>query len=656
MKNLIVTFIFISNLAYSKDTLSLWLNAVNSINNNPSSFNKYICSSEYKHNALSLSNNSDLMLKCAVDLCGMPKDGVTTTILDFNFDRFVGEEDIKKFSDVEPLVKEIVNNKFSKNDEFIEAIKEKTKDSVPMDFSTWEDWEYDNLTYKFYEQYITFESDINKELKERLSYKLDLPGDASEVFKKGIKAFADAKIKKSYENPSNGIYNDLYTLDEAKEIVLKKYSEFLTQLEKVRENKPDALTSEEENLKSISEKISSIDSIEEVYDVGGIFLDIKNMMGTLIYEDTGAYPSGNISYTCSSPDCKKGIEERINKLDITSLVNELEKNNKNKKELLLDKLSYCKSEFVMKSIKDYDKKEFKEKIPSIKKQFVQNVFSTMSEDSKKKFNNYIDNKLNFSMNKKTEDAQDFLNEIKNEYKSYKSNNQTPEKYSDKSKKDLILKLIDYQDDFKGKMDPLNGVYVCSDYPSSQVWDAFAPQKEVHDVSHMFTDINPDKDNIFVSMFTCSNHDQGKGVLSHELGHALSWAFHNDELSSHSYKKYLSLRSCASGLYKNNINTNKPPMFSHTGDHYRTEEDMADLIAYIADPDPTTLFECSLLEPTRDGESYNNLALINKIEVDTHSAPLLRVLQEAIHKKIPLTNSCQDLIEINRDAFRFEPCF
>ena len=160
--------------------------------------------------------------------------------------------------------------------------------------------------------------------------------------------------------------------------------------------------------------------------------------------------------------------------------------------------------------------------------------------------------------------------------------------------------------------------------------------------------------IYISQNSCVNHAYGKNTLAHELGHALSTAFLKGSLSKSSYEKFMELRKCASSLskkHKNPIHSNN----LHKGDHNTTEEDTADLISYLVIPDKSELSKCSSLVPKENGKSYFNVTL-DSSDSSIHSATLLRILREAIHKRMNIPASCQELMEQNKDKFRFEPCF
>lgn len=133
-----------------------------------------------------------------------------------------------------------------------------------------------------------------------------------------------------------------------------------------------------------------------------------------------------------------------------------------------------------------------------------------------------------------------------------------------------------------------------------------------------------------------------------------------KLSKESYIEYLKLRKCASSLYQNQLNLRSyhySNQFTHSEDHQRSEEDMADIISFKTFQNEPTLYSCTLLTPQIDGTIYQPLKLYAvESKLNSHSETLLRILREAIHKKIKLPKSCKKLIDKNVKDFRFEPCF
>lgn len=653
MKYLLMLVLYTSNILANEQIIST-LNFLNMFNSGDQFQRPSSCSLE--NFQISNAKVSELNHKCAIDLCGKPKNSQSPALLNFNFDQYVQEGAMKRFEEIEQQIKEMIESEFQKNTNFLSAVGDKIKGSggLKPDYDQWEDWDYDTYTWKFFDKYVEFETDKTKPFNERLTYTFKLPKDATDVFKSGIKEYAEYKKKEKQTSFSSGIYGDFYTIEEAKKILREKFENFEEKYLDEKKLKPDFMKDKIEDYEKIKDKISK-DDFEDIYAIGNVANDLYNLNNEMIFQQTGSWPNSTSSYSCSGSACKKAIQEQIGKQDFSKLYSEIKAKNSEKDKRFQEKITYCKSEFAMKSLKDYEKESFKKLIPEIKENFLKNVFKNYSSDSKAKFNDYMENDLNLSTESKKQDLQEYIDRIKDNYKSFKENT-TPDDYKNYDTKQFMRKLLlDYQT-YTGEIDPLRNMSPCNDSLSYVVWDGFVPKEEASGLGEMGEDLDPEKDNILISMFTCTHHSHGKGILAHELGHALSWAFSQGKLSNESYGKFKQLRQCANTLYKVDANENKPIIIEHEGDLYRTEEDTADLISYIANTDKSLLFECALLEPSSDGETYENPELSNSIDMGTHSAPLLRVLQEAIHKRKEIPATCQELINQNKDKFRFEPCF
>jgi hypothetical protein len=316
-------------------------------------------------------------------------------------------------------------------------------------------------------------------------------------------------------------------------------------------------------------------------------------------------------------------------------------------------MARCKSQFAMKTIQSYENENFKKLIPQIKAALIKKVANGYSKHSQQALQNYLNNDLHMAMRISTDNEDSFVQSIK-EGKERVGN---VDPVTDQSPLiDRAMNLFSYED-YSYQMAPLRMMSACEDSVASVAWDSFMPIKHVRNPSSLAPGESPNKDNVNVSLFTCTHQQHGKGILAHELGHALSWAFYDHKLSENSYKEFMKMRACATNLYKVKPATDKPIYsYEHPGDSFRTEEDMADLIGYKAIPDQSTIVGCSLLRQSEDGNTYEELELYNSFNGDSHSSPFMRVLQEMIHKRKPLPASCKEIVKNNKDDFRFEPCF
>jgi len=598
--------------------------------------------------------------KCAMDLCGAPKNSPNAYILDFNFDQYVSDGVMKKFEEIEGKVKELAEAEIAKNNKLIEEFKKKYKNvGVKLDFSKWEPWEYETFTYWVFDEHLEVRVDKSLEHSKRLSITVKHPKRASNIFKRALDSYAKKKKYVIENSLSDGVYQNFYTFEEAKVKIKNKFDQMWKIFSDEKIKNPDFMESDQENLKIIEalrEKIVSV-KYDDIFDLGETAHDLHDVNDRILFEKNGEWPGNENFYTCEEDKCRLGIQEYLNNKDYKKMYEQLEINN-NDKSLISDKLSYCKSQLAMNGLKDYDKEDFKKNIPEIKNLFLKNVFKDYKSSSQKDFELYLNNELNLSFEgkKPPRDIDKFLKKIKNSYKSFKEKSPLKINYTEKDAKFFVSELLGKLrgDAFK----PLRKLYMC-DSSDFVAWDGFATKKMLAEdgTGAIGADTDLSKDNIFISMFSCSHHQHGQIILAHELGHALSWAYADKKLSEASYDKYKKIRQCATRLYTDGGNMYDSLIFSHEGDMRRTEEDTADLISYIAYPNKETLFECSLLEPSSNGETYKNVILNNKNDVSNgHSTSFMRILQEAIHKKKKLSKSCQNIIDKYKDKYRFEPCF
>lgn len=597
------------------------------------------------------ADSSELMKKCALDLCGPPKDNPSSLLTDFTFDKYVQPDKMKKFETVEEDLKELIDLQFKENDAFITKLKEDLdKEGGSINFDTLKPWDYGNLATRRFYNYAHFTTDTSKPISERVTYILDFPPDASETLKKGVTAFAEGQKKMMETVFTQGVYDGFYTLEEAEKKLKLRWEKFLLDYETRKKVKPDYLKDNAEEIEKIKTELSTA-KFQNLMDLGHFSSRLDTMEGYATFVKTGHFPAP--TYLCEQEDCKKAIKEEIGKIDFKEMIKEFEERSQDRQKLTSQKMAFCKSQFAMKTIKSYENEKFKKLIPEVKAALLKNVLSTYSEHSREAFKKYLDNEIHFAVRTFTNDEDQFIDQVKedlNSRRNYGPANDTT------SLIERALSLFDYND-VLGRMSPLNKMYICEDSTASITWDSFLPKKLVKkDSEGLYPDDNPDKDNINISMFTCTHHQHGKGILAHELGHALSWAFYDNKLSEKSYKEFMEMRACANKLYKKDESSAKPIFFEHNNDKYRTEEDMADLIGYKTIPDKSNFVGCSLLEPSEDGTAYQNVEIRNSIDADSHSSALLRVLQEAIHKRRAIPASCQEVINNNKDNYRFEPCF
>lgn len=577
--------------------------------------------------------------QCAIALCGTPDKANTAAVNDNNFDLYIVPGIKEKFQALDGPVKKIFEKKKKEDETFIKSFREKLNDGSMLDFAKWDPWAYSNLSSTIYDRYFTKEIDKSKPKDQRLVIRVTPPSDATEIFSKGLSAYAELQSKKIQTSVVDGMYADIYTKEENLELLKDMASKFYSEYEKELKKNPAVLRDDAE----IIAKYRDIDSlnINDHYEFGNAYSSLKFLLDKM----HGSFTATNFQNDCNGP-CEEGIRDYLTKMDLKGKLSEFEKtvNETDLKEALVN----CQSELVSKAFKQSEKEKFLAYYPQIKQNFMEKVFTGFSDHSKKAFNDYVDDQLHLSFLKYSPDAPEkFITELEEKAKSEPSELAT-------NSLSLLQKFFQYRDWSDSEL--FKPEEQCSSQPAFAAWDAFAPKEELfgNDDGEGEGDIDNDKDNVMVSLFTCTHEKEGKGVLSHEMGHVLSYAFLKKKLSVESEHAYMKQRTCATSSYVNPLKGDGDT-FNRPGDSLRTEEDMADVVSFMATKEDQSLFTCALLETNKKGDQFINLGLKNRFNMDTHSSPLLRIIREAIYKNKTLPPSCKGIIEGSRDEYRFTPC-
>lgn len=598
-----------------------------------------------------------LLHKCAMSLCGAPKDSPSPYLLDFNFEENVDEGVMKRFREVKHEVKILMEREIAKNNNLIEAYKKKKKNGeFNLNLEGWNTDDYEQFTYMAYGKYISM--NINRELPmgDRIKLSIEYPEGATESFKKSIDDFANEKKKTMANHFQTGLYSNFYTYEEAIKRLNDNWEVVKKDFLEEKKSNPEFMKDNPESLNEFSEIDQFIKKgeFQDSFEIGNIAGMIDYYKNQIHISKTGEVPDNSGRASCSSEICKKGIKDFLKSKDFDELYKTLEKRNSKEKNVE-KKLMYCKSNLAMAGLKDYDASAFYASFPKIQRKFMRSVFKKYSKESKGKFNSYLNNYLNisFSPDVSAKSVDEFIEGIHESFE-YSEDSQGPRAEPDT--KMLISEMMrKVQGDY---VNPYVDLDFCEDGVRATAWDGFATRNMIKkgDVSLMGSDIDPRKDNIMLSKFSCTHPQHGKSIMAHEMGHALSHIFSLKKLSKESYDKFLKLRECASKRYKDGGLAPAKLDFSHENDMLRTEEDTADLISYLVYPDNPTPRDCTLLRPSADGESYERLNIINSNKQDPHSSGFLRVLQEAVHKKMIIPDSCKEVIKNYDDQIRFESCF
>lgn len=334
-------------------------------------------------------------------------------------------------------------------------------------------------------------------------------------------------------------------------------------------------------------------------------------------------------------ECKKAVPQVLKNFNFTEFKKEHAKSNTLNIE---DKVAFCKSSFVNANIENTRFEEFQKIWPEVKNGYYKNVFPKYSEHSQGLLKNYFDTGINFVSSgrelSKFPDIKDSLN-----FRTLS--------YQKESNASLVARAVSPAA-FSSE-DPIYECPIVQGYPL--LWDAFT-SKEVLRMNPglRFKGVDTAKDNILISPFACEHADMGKGVIAHEIGHAVTHVMSREGMSKASRKSFENFRKCATKQWKSNP---KVSISFFKDDKLYTEEDTADLMSYMAINDQKTLFSCGVLYPTAAG--YQALNIRPPLN-DMHTSGVVRLLRE-IQYKAPerMPSTCQEILNRNKDMFG-QKCF
>jgi hypothetical protein len=305
-----------------------------------------------------------------------------------------------------------------------------------------------------------------------------------------------------------------------------------------------------------------------------------------------------------------------------------------------------KSNYLYKEAHNCDPLQFKKMVKEIKDNYKKNVFPKFSPETRKRLAEYLDQDVKFAIDEKSffpEDGESAL------LKALKLQTQTINKnLSDKATNEIVSYAFRNYADYKG--------IPTIEFESPNLTDHFKNDLR------SFGETN-------ISALSCANPEIGRGVITHEIGHAISSLFQmgmsenpedNDVVKNfrpnpNDYKKFLKTRECIADYHVNLTPVIEDPM--HPGDSFRVEEDMADWFVAQASGGNKNFTGCALLVQSSDWNiNYTDLEFLNDktFRDDTHSAAFFRVLNEAFQGN-NLGLKCESFVKQNEHLIRLKKC-
>lgn len=566
---------------------------------------------------------------CAMALCGLPSKNQNVFITNSNFQNYLTPE-------LEKLLNKKINPKLElalkriKKDriEQIKNIEKKLLSNgvVKINMKGMDSLFNTYLSEEIFGAYVKKDINIKRPLKERVKVVITTPQDASEEFKIQLKKYAqdyerfikyDSASVEEYANAKEEsvIARELYLL------VKKSYMD-------IRKSIPA------DQKKELDERIKDFDSRDiSLYDMSDFEIALKN--------SNEGYKIVNAPVTCKDEAaCQKIFENHLSSnKKVNNIISSL-KRDLNDPELLKQEKLKCNAGIINASSNTSSEKNAKALFAKVKKKMEEKVFSRFSTRSRGIIKRHFDNGIN--ANSENSDSlrqvgeEDFsLRELDAAVKENLTQNIT-------NQEDAYYELVKMQE--SGVYDV--GMSLCQD-GQNIAWDAFMPHKNFEG-DETLSSAYGEMDQMFVSPFTTLNEKTGRAIVAHELGHAMSHIFQDVGMSESSAATYNKIRQCATGNYLENTKKDG-------SEGRNTEEDTADLIAYMTYENEKEVFLCALLQPSNDNQSYVNLEFLQENAQDSHSTSLYRAYLEAVNKGLPTPVSCQKSFERHADVLGAKKC-
>ena len=611
------------------------------------SFNQRGVETKVPQSCEEIGSKEKLALICARDLCGDPKTAPTAELNDETIVGIVDQEQYAKILPYEDKLKKIIERRSKEGNLILKAWRERLAKGEKLSLEGLDEDKLETIFGYTLSQHLTVDIDKERPLDERVKVTLSETDFLSAETKSLLQAMIPEYSKKPTAHFTTACYMDVYTLDELK-VELKRRAELIKAdfdqaLIKFPTLLADSLTQVKEHLAlAMSGEMNEVLACE-------ISMSLSTIDYTLASVESREriFPDKNLK-SCASDTCREALGRYVNELNWSKLMDSMEK-SLNEPRLVEKQLSYCRSMMAELTLLDADASFIRENIPKVKDAFISRALGKYSETSRQKVQKYFDEQLNVVLKSPPKGAtaiDDFLEEIDEEAAKEESSSDLSDLYT------LLTNTTDKLSIYDMSADAFQG-NVCPTSMSYTIWDAFVEQKHF-EAEGMPSDAVADKDNILVSHFSCTHPALGMDILAHELGHAFSITAAKDPLSGESMKQFQKDRACINRWEEAEPLPEGEYPWVHPGDQLRSEEDMADLLAFRASSNPSGIFSCALLDKSVDGLEYEGASIVNPISIDSHSSGLTRSLREAIHKGLPLSTACEELIQ-TEPTVRFHLC-
>lgn len=589
-------------------------------------------------------SSSGLFNKCATDLCGPAEKNKSIWITDSNFIPNASWLLKRKLENQNSNFDKVFNTALRVKNNELSSIKKYLQNSdaqlEKLDLKNQE-----TLAALIFGQYLEKRYDFKKDITNRMVIKITPPKDASDNFIKALNTYA-SNVKASLPyNIGSYDFENAYSEEDKANIAKDSFTKL-----KDRSLADDSFPSKlKEELKYYESVLNSTDVSSFQYESALRWFksadEILNEKSNILIFNRAV---------CNTAECKNSFSEFFKNKDLTDKILKYESslNNPATKQNAITK---CKAAIIVAETSKSDSSKVRKIFTEAKGLIVKNMLPQFSEHSRAIMLDYVNNKLEASNRNVLRNSQDFdyVKNFSDASKDFVAENAMTVELGNTS---IIEKLFVLENSFD-EINPLDNATPCGkgSFPSN-AWDAFLPMKLAHQHATGFLKENIQglgmSDHVFISDFSCQHADHGKHNTTHEIAHALNYLFATTTLSKESTAYYNKIRSCVVSSYPNaEISMG---MRAHKGDRLYTEEDAADVFAFMANSNDKKIYSCEFLKPSLVNNSYAELEFIINNQ-GSHSTGFTRVLFEAVNKDIPLPESCQQLIEKEKPDMRFNKC-
>jgi len=589
-------------------------------------------------------SNERNMNDCVVALCGTPDENPSVFLTDKNFSKYISPDIKTKLGSLEPKIKKLIAKEKGNSIKTLNAIQQKIKNPHP---ENWNPELRKKLSYLMLSEYMVEKIDLKKPFDERISISIKNDPKIDPALKKVLEEYKDKYQNFVKSDVNSFLERGLYSTEEQIEMAQSR-------LEKLKETYAQVSAKMNKfEREDVAERIRSY--LKELKTVDTEILPIVMVNMSNLEDQVLAYlPENNFKPpqpSCDSePVCNTNLKKYISESALVPAI-ESTKAAINDPDAFKRQVNQCKAKIVGNLSTSSNQKNVEKLVAEVKQTISKNVFTHFSAHSRAVLDDYF--KKNIAVGNTS--LQSKLSE-QDPYESFKilidgglKSNYEPLGFDEESS---ILAALSIVEDGPGESESLG---VCDPELTSNAFDAYLAYEKVKkfkDVQKAVLNKIPPKDNIFISPFSCHHELRGRSVVAHELGHAISQIFSAVKLSESSTKQFKEIRKCSTDNYTEFIPDRVS--FIHEGDAIRSEEDTADVFAFMAYPDNGDLFACALIRPTLDNSAYEELSIVNE-DGDSHSTSLYRLIMEAVNKNKTLPVSCQRALEPVKDQLRLKKC-